>query len=203
MSYCCSQKMKISLVIPTYTINDNLKELAIRAVLSYRSQVDELIITEDGGMFVQELFDLSDIYLRGKHNIGFTSNTNRGWKLAKGDFVMIANSDTELYRGLLKDLCIPGRVTSPVIVTQEIPLLAGPFWCAPQGITKIYGYLNEDMRTYTSDSEYEHRVQNIFQKVPSVRIYHVMEQTILASGINKEQELAKDRLAYKKLLKPI
>lgn len=191
----------ISLVIPTYTMNDHLKELAIRAALTYRPQVDELIITEDSGMFSRDLFDLSDIYIRGKKNIGFTANVNRGWKLATGDFVMIVNSDTELYRGNLNDLCISGKVTSPIIINQEIPFLAGPFWCAPKEVTKQYGMLNEAMRTYASDSDYDNRVRSIFQKVDTVKIYHEMAQTVTAAGVEGGQEAERDNKIYHELIK--
>ena len=191
--------MKISLVIPCYTINKDLEELAIRAALSYREQVDELIITEDSGFYSPELMKLSDIYIWGKTNIGFTANVNRGWKNAHGDFVMIVNSDTMLLTGNLKDLCIPGKITSPIIGNQNIPFLAGPFWCAPSEVTKKYGYLMEEMKTYASDSEYDARVRDIFQKVSSVKIYHEQAQTVKAALIQEGEEQHRDREIYQKL----
>lgn len=191
--------MKISLVIPCYTINKELEELAIRAALSYRERVDELIITEDSGFYSPELMKLSDVYIWGKDNVGFTKNVNRGWKNAHGDYVMIVNSDTFLLKGDLNDLCIPGKVTSPQLGNQNIPFLAGPFWCAPKEVTLKYGYLMEEMKTYSSDSEYDARVRSIFQRVPSVRIYHEQAQTVKAAGIEGGKEQQRDREIYQKL----
>jgi hypothetical protein len=191
---------KISMVIPTYTLNSELEEIAYNATVFYRDQVDELIITEDGGMFSQKLMDMADIYTRYKTNGGFTKNVNRGWKQATGDYVMIVNSDTWLSKGKLVDLCIPGKVTSPVIRNQTIPFLAGPFWCAPKEVTKERGYLMEEMHTYSSDSEYDHRIRDIFQKVPEVEIMHYMAKTVTAAGVEGGVQQQKDREIYSQLV---
>ena len=191
---------KISMVIPTYTINSNLEDLAVRAALSYKDQVDELIICEDGGGFSKDLFELADVYLFFKNNKGFSVNVNRGWKNASGDFVMIASSDTQLRKGDLNDLCIPGKVTSPHIQNQSIERLAGPFFVIPKEITAERGMLMEEMRTYSSDSEYDHRVKDIFQKVPSVEIFHHQAQTVTAAGVEGGVEQQRDREIYQKLI---
>ena len=193
--------MKISLVIPTYTLNKELEELAIRCALSYRDQVDELIISEDGGFFSPELYKLSDLYILGKENVGFTKNVNRGWKNARGDYVMVVNSDTWLMKGKLLDLCVEDKITSPIIGNQYIDRLAGCFWCAPKEITKIRGYLLENMKTYSSDSEYDNRVADIFQKVESVKIYHEMMKTVKVAGIEGGEEQQRDREIYAQLIK--
>lgn len=193
--------MKISLCIPTYTINKELEELAIRCALSYKDQVDELIVSEDGGMISMDLFSLADRYMYNKENVGFTKNVNRVWRAAEGDFVMIVNSDTYLMKGDLKDLCIEGKISSPEIVNQFIERLAGPFWCAPAVITKERGYLMEELKTYSSDSEYDNRVADIFQKVPSVRIFHHQAQTVTAAGIEGGEEQERDRQIYAQLIR--
>lgn len=191
--------MRISLCIPSYTINKHLEELTIRCALSVRDQVDQLIISEDFGMFSPELYKLSDLYILGKYNVGFSKNVNRAWRNADGDFVIILNSDTELLKGNLSDLCIEGRVTSPLIANQEIPYLAGPCWCAPREVTKKYGYLNEEMRTYASDSDYDHRVRHIFKKVSSVKFYHEMMQSVKAAGVEGGEEQRRDNEIYQRL----
>lgn len=191
---------KLSVVIPTYTINKNLEKLALIAMESYRDHCDELIVIEDGGLYCPEFFHYADTYIFNKKNVGFTKNVNNGWRYATGDYVAIVNSDTYLMAGSLDDLCIPGKVTSPEIVNQGIPRLAGPFWVAPKAITAQYGYLMEQMKTYASDSEYDNRVAHIFQKVPSVRIYHEMSQTVTAAGIQGGEENDRDSAIYRDLI---
>ena len=162
---------KLSVVIPTYTLDKELEEMALAAVKSYRYGADELIVCEDGGHYSPELMSKCDTYIYNWKNKGFTKNVNRSWKFAHGDFVIIASSDTYLVKGSLRDLMVGGKVTSPIIVNQNIPRLAGPMFCTPKQITKRIGYLREEMRTYCSDSEYDERTKDIFKKVPSVEIW--------------------------------
>lgn len=192
--------MKISLVIPTYTLTKELERLSLWAAASYREQVDQLIITEDGGMYSPKLQEISDIYIYNKVNVGFSKNVNRGWKNADGDFVMIVNSDTQLMKGKLDDLCIPGMVTSPEIVNQYIDRLAGPFWCTPKELTDRFGYLREEMRTYSSDSEYDERMKDFFIKVPSVQVFHEQAKTVTEAGVEGGEEQERDRKIYADLI---
>jgi glycosyltransferase involved in cell wall biosynthesis len=164
-------------------------------------QADEIIVTEDGGMFSNNILQLADSYLFNKNNAGFTRNVNRGWKYASGDFVAIINSDTQLKSGNLRDLCIPGKVTSPEIVNQYIERLAGPFFVVPKEIAKERGYLLEELKTYSSDSEYDHRVKDIFVKVPSVQIYHEQAQTVKVAGVEGGVEQERDRKIYEQLIR--
>lgn len=191
----------LSLVIPTYTLKPHLEQQAYTCALSYRDQVDELIITEDGGKYSKRLRDIADTYIYNKNNAGFTKNVNRGWKFASGDFVAIVNSDTFLMEGKLSDLCIPGKVTSPLIVNQYIDRLAGPFWVAPKEVTQELGYLLEPMIIYCSDSEYDQRVKNVFEKVDTVKIFHEMAQTVTEAGVEGGVQQAKDRKIYEQLIK--
>lgn len=193
--------MKISIVIPTFTLNKDLAELAIRCALSYKEQCDEIIIEEDGGLLNLDLMQVADRYHYNKENVGFTKTVNRGWKSAEGDYVMIINSDTYLMKGNLKDLCIPGKVTSPLIANQYIDRLAGCFFVVPKEVTKERGYLLEELKTYSSDSEYDNRVADIFQKVETVKIFHHQSQTIKAAGIEEGAEQQRDREIYARLIK--
>ena len=190
---------KISMVIPCYTKTKELEEQALMAIASYKDQVDELIVIEDGQMFSSKLMEASDIYIYNKNNIGFTANVNRGWRMANGEYVCIVNSDTILREGDLNDLCTPGKVTSPLIVNQYIDRLAGPFWCSSREVTKKYGYLMEEMVMYSSDSEYDERVKDIFVKVPSVKIYHEMAQSVTAAGVEGGVTQERDRQIYTQL----
>lgn len=198
-----STRPKLSMVIPTYTLNKELEELTLRAIGSYRDQVDELIICEDGGMFSPHFLRLCDVYIYNQENVGFSKNVNRGWKYATGEYVAIVNSDTMLKKGgILDKLCIPGKVTSPKLLTQEweADRVAGPFFVVPDNIAKERGYLLEELRTYCSDSEYSNRVYDIFQSVPSIEIYHEVQATCRVADVNiGGKELERDRAMLKKL----
>lgn len=192
--------MKLSIVIPTYTLDHELEDMAIECVESYKEQADEIIVTEDGGVWSETLRNLSTTYIYNHENKGFTANVNRGWRFATGDFVAIVSSDTWLMKGNIKDLCIKGKVTSPEIVNQNIERLAGPFFVVPKEITAKRGYLLEQMHTYSSDSEYDHRVKDIFVRVSSVEIYHQQAQTVKKAGVEGGAQQQKDREIYQRLI---
>ena len=111
---------KITVMIPTYTLSKELEEMAIRCALSYREQADQLIICEDGGLFSPTLMELADTYIISTDNVGFTKNVNNGWRYSDGDFTAIVSSDTTLMKGDIHDLCVKGKVTSPIIHNQYI-----------------------------------------------------------------------------------
>jgi len=190
---------KISMVIPTYTLSRELEGFAIDAILSYRDQVDELIVSEDGGMFSYRIMDLVDKYIYNNTNVGFTKNVNNGWRLSTGEYTMIVNSDTSLEKGKLDDLCIEGKVTSPSISGQEIEYLAGPFFVVPRTVLFDRGYLLDSLHTYCSDSEFDNRVRDIFEPVDSVRVYHAVSQTVTPAGVNTERQHTIDEEQYKYL----
>ena len=190
---------KLTIVIPTYTLTKELETLALEAIRSYRAYVDELIVTEDGGRYSPEIMAKVDTYIYNWQNKGFTANVNRGWRQATGDFVAIVSSDTYLFEGNPRDLMIEGKVTSPEIINQNIDLMAGPFFVIPKEVTKERGYLLEEMRTYSSDSEYEARIRDIFQLVPEVKIFHHQAQSVKAAGVEGGDEMIRDREAYQKI----
>ncbi len=193
-------KIKLSLVFPAYTLNSKLEEMTLHAIATYKDQADEIIVVEDGGIFSKELQQASDIYCYYKDNRGFSVNVNRGWSLSNGDFTAIVSTDTQLLSGNLKDLCIPGKVCSPTVRNQHIDFLAGPFWVTPREVTEEKGMLLEELHTYSSDSDYDLRVRDIFQKVPSVEIFHHMAQTVKVAGVEGGEQQRKDQEKLQELI---
>ncbi len=190
----------IDLIIPTYTITPQLLETALACVESYRDQAN-VIVVEDGGDYSSILFKRAHTYIHCKDNVGFTKNVNRGLRFSDADYTMVAGSDTYLREGKLRDLCIPGKVTSPHIVNQSQETMHGSFFVIPREIKAKYGILNETMRTYYSDQDYSERIKDIFQKVDDVEIYHHIAQTVKAAGVEGGEEVRTDEAAYNNLKK--
>lgn len=185
--------MTLSVVIPTYTTTKELEDLAASCAGFYSDNPDvrELIICEDGGMFSPTLFQLSDVYLHNKTNSGFTKNVNNGIRIAKGDFIAIVNSDTQIAKskttGTLKDLCVPGKVTSPITVDGSFPgIMCGHYFVVPRAVFEARGILDERFHTMCSDADFEDRIKDIFEVVSSVQIYHEMNVTLNATNYLKE-----------------
>ena len=181
----------LSIVIPTYTISEELRRMTWECIRSYRKYADELIICEDGGRYDEVFKQVADSYIYNARNVGFTGNVNRGWRYAIGDYVAIVSSDTFLVSGDFRDLCVEDKVTSPDIDNQRIDGLAGCCFVAHKDCPK---YLIETMKTYYSDEEYKDRTKDCFVKVNNVVIHHHGAQTVKEAGV--EGNMDDDRRAY-------
>lgn len=191
---------KIAVVIPTYTLNEELEDIAIKCIQSLRGSCF-IVVSEDGGMKSEKLRDLAHIYLYSPENHGFTWNVNHGWKHAmEYDFVAIVNSDIEMVSGCLDDLCIEGAVTSPVCENQPVPGLFGAFFVIPKAVLIDRGMLLEELKMYYSDTEYSARVRDIFKRVDSVVVRHGQSKTLRAAGLEGGQTNEKDRVIYERLV---
>lgn len=183
----------VDIVIPTFTVNDWIKQLVVEAVASVDGQ-GRIIIVEDGGKYYPIFSEIADVYIRFKKNGGYTKNVNQGLKFSDADFTVIMSSDTVLKEGKIKDLCIKGKVTSPEILNQGIDGMAGCFFVVSKAAKKR-GLLVETMKTYYSDEEYAKRINDIFEKIGKVKIYHHQSQTTKAAGV--EGDYTEDKKQYK------
>jgi len=188
--------MKISAVIPTYTLNKDLEKVANITISEIRSKVDEIIIVEDGGMYSPWLQSNSDKYLYHSKNVGFTKNVNLGLQIAEGEYIAVVSSDISQIIGEIDDLCIPGRVTSPITKNQDVPLLAGHFFVIPRTVLDERGFLNDSMRIFCSDADYEERIKDIFEQVPTVKILHGINTTLKVADLMGGEQLKVDRAIY-------
>jgi glycosyltransferase involved in cell wall biosynthesis len=189
----------ISVVIPCYTLDENLETMAYNSAKSYRF-ADEIIIVEDGGLKSPALLDIANTYCFHDNNYGFVVNLNLGWAMARGDYVFLVSSDTYIESGDPQDLCIPGRVTSPYLVghgEQGKHGLNGAFFVVPRQIAQTRGMHDQAFRTYYSDDDYYERVKDIFQLVPSVKFRHAFGGSTTTLGSDwVQQEGARDKKVY-------
>jgi hypothetical protein len=189
------EKQMLSLVMPTFTISKKLEEMTLTAIASYKDQVDQLIVTEDGGFFSPRIFAEADVYLYHK-NYGYVKNTNSGWRLATEPYVAIVNSDTILRRGNLSDLCKRERICCPVTRGQNVDLLSGHFFVVPNNFTP---YFDQRFHTFCADAWLERQYADQIETVPSVEIYHEVNATLKEAEMVNGNQLEKDREVFRKL----
>jgi GT2 family glycosyltransferase len=100
---------KYSIILPSYTITKEHKEVLKRALASLQDAMSlntELILIDDGS-----IFDISDLYEQGPHkviihrrNSGIATSWNDGLKLARGEYIAIINDDITVEIGWLDKL---------------------------------------------------------------------------------------------------
>jgi len=193
-----------TLVIPAYTVSSVLETMACRCALSHRKQVDQIIITEDGGFYSEKLREVADIYIYNKQNAGFTKNLNKGWKLSISNFTILANSDTLLVEGNLDDLCkTPPMVCSPKIINsiKTNNGFTGSYFIVPEEIRQRFGLLDERLKTFQSDIQYYNKIKAHFIREKRVSVFHYKSQSIIQSGLDSKKELTRDSNIYNQLKK--
>jgi glycosyltransferase involved in cell wall biosynthesis len=154
--------MQLSVVIPAFSLNEELMKIALCCAKSFRDCVDEIVISEDADVYWKELHDISDNYLIHPR-LGYTKNVNMGWKVARGEYVMQVSADCELLRGNPRDLCVSDRVYSPRVIASESDppwgRLSGACWVAPRSVTDVVGMLDETTDwAHSPDVEYFQRL---------------------------------------------
>lgn len=191
-----------TLVILTYSLNNRLADMAYKCATSHREQVNQIIITEDGGGFSRKLKNVADIYIYGRENIGFTKNFNRGCKLSSSDFIIVSNSDVYLKSGNLRDLCTEGQVTCPQV--ENLPLrydgFTGSYVCIPKDIWGERGQLDERLRNFESDMDYYERVKDVFRYEPRVIIHHYKGRTLKSMKVDIRPEATLDAKKYRDII---
>lgn len=103
--------MKNYVVINHYIVNDEIRQLAIETINSFRNTADVIIVSVDdqSPMKVKEIEELSDIYIPLEANKGFAGSANAGfqWVLDNGPencYITYSNNDIEVYDGWFEGL---------------------------------------------------------------------------------------------------
>ena len=125
--------MKVSIVVLSWNTKDLLKK-CLKSIPFYA----EVIIVDNGSKdgtvhFLNSLKWPNLKIIKNKKNLGFAKGNNQGLEVAKGDFVMILNSDTIVQKGTLEKL---------VEFTKDTPLYAvSPLLVNPNGTIQEEYYM--------------------------------------------------------------
>lgn len=135
----------ISIIIPTYGRLDLINECILHINLNVCDK--EIIVIDDGYGI-----DVADIVLiKNKENKGFGASINEGIKIAKGDIIVICNSDV-----FIKSICLAElefALNYADIVGAKLLYLDGTIQHA--GITYLGNYLFYHYHWHEKDGEDE------------------------------------------------
>jgi hypothetical protein len=175
--------MRLAVIVPTYTLNTELATMATENAKVWKTQCDDLIISEDGGGFYKGLYEVADLYMLHR-NIGVAASMNLAWRVALvrgADYVAIADSDVTWSEGLLTDLCIPGKIGIPVNRQHPHIRIIAPMLVVPKEVAFERGIYNDyngkEKRMDGFDFEYYAAVKDLVTQVDSCIIDHVGSAT--------------------------
>jgi glycosyltransferase involved in cell wall biosynthesis len=155
---------KLSVVIPHWPFDEEVNAALRRCVASLVGDYEKIVVVNEG--------------------TGFGRNVNIGLRLASGDFLAVVNNDAYVLEGDPYDLCIPGTVTSPLVI-GEIPGMAPPiepggfhgcFWVAPRHVLDRVGLFDDRFEgAFWEDDDFLMRLREAgipTRQVSSVRVGH-------------------------------
>ena len=116
--------MKTYIVIPQYIITEEIKQLAINTIKSFRDNAEVTIISVDDAspMNCDFLKELSDVYIKNDKNGGFAKTCNVGfnWIFENEEedcYIVCANNDIEINKKVIPELAIPFDEFENVAIT--------------------------------------------------------------------------------------
>jgi GT2 family glycosyltransferase len=161
----------LSVVIPHWPVDEETDEALRRCVASFPAECERIVVVNEG--------------------TGYGRNVNVGLRLASGEYLAVVNNDCRLAEGDVYDLCVPGTVTSPLVVGErqgfgesiEPGGFHGSFWVVPRPVLDRLGLLDERYeQAYWEDSDLLARLRQAgveTRQVASVRVDHVGGLTTL------------------------
>lgn len=150
--------MKLSVVIPHWPIAPEL-ETYLSACCESLPPVDEIIIVVNDG-------------------IGFAAAVNRGLRIAHGDYIAVVSNDIVWKDGDINDLCIPGKVTSPLMNGERNRHnFWGTFFVLPREVYQKIGPLDERFTlAYYEDDDYIRRLQMEDIEIKCIESCHITSE---------------------------
>lgn len=81
---------------------------------------------------IDSLYGYDELVVVANDGLGFGPSVNRGMRLATGDHIIVANDDTWLVTGTLRDLVLNDSLTVPDINPEPKDFLPRAFYCIPR-----------------------------------------------------------------------
>lgn len=175
--------VRLSLIIPIYLLDASLVQITRDCLFSLKGQYDELVVVDDASPLSSSwVKEEADTLIHHRTNQGFTRSVNDGLAVASGQYVCVANNDTQLLSGSLTDLCGNGYCF-PRIEGKSKPFWDGAFFVVDRRLwqgddprfTNYFGDLDRFLKAKREGIP--------LQRVDTVVVRHLEEQTSRKAGI--------------------
>jgi len=177
--------MKLSVVVPhMYGLKDVdfMLKKCVKSLVGH----DELIIVANDGL-------------------GYGASVNLGMRLATGDHIIVANNDTWLTNGTLRDLALNNVITTPKVVPEPRDSLPRSFFCVPriiyEDIYEKYGdFFDERFEGgYWEDDDLHDRLwesEIAMGTIETVVVHHLNGGGLTMKQIGEQEYFDKNRDVY-------
>jgi hypothetical protein len=155
-------KPSLTAVVPHWPLDEEVDE-ALRACLaSLPPDCEKIVVVNQG--------------------TGFAVNVNIGLRVATGNYMAVVTNDSRVVAGDIYDLCVPGTVTSPLVLEKpgvEPGGFHGAFWVAPREVLDEVGLLDDRFEgAFFEDDDYLARLKQAGVPTRQVASVHVWSRPI-------------------------
>jgi len=151
-------KPRLTAVVPHWPLDEEIDDALRACVSSLPLDCEKIVVVNQG--------------------TGFAVNVNIGLRLATGDYMAVVTNDSCVVEGDVYALCVPGTVTSPLVLEKpgvERGGFHGAFWVAPREVLDRVGLLDERFDgAFFEDDDYLARLKQAgipTKQVPSVHVW--------------------------------
>jgi glycosyltransferase involved in cell wall biosynthesis len=152
----------LSVVVPHWPLDEEVDEALRTCLASLPPDCEKIVVVNQG--------------------TGFAVNVNIGLRLARGDYVAVVTNDSRVVQGDVYDLCVPGAVTSPLVLGKpgiEPGGFHGAFWVAPRDVLDRVGFLDERFEgAFFEDDDYLERLRQAGVPTRQIASVHVESRRI-------------------------
>jgi len=164
--------MKISFVLPVFSLTKQSAEMAERCIESLSSdrRPDEIVVVDDASWVQLSSSTDIDVLIKNGHNLGYVKTTNIGLRAATGDVIIVGNSDLVFSHGWFDSLVdlLPtydiaalrtsegGRIEGTEDRIEEDGRF-GPLFAIKRSAYEKLGGLDERFVHFCSDNDYRRR----------------------------------------------
>ncbi len=155
-------KPRLSVVVPHWPLDEEVNQALQACLSSLPDDCEKIVVVNEG--------------------TGFAMNVNIGLTLASGDYVAVVTNDTRVEQGDVYDLCVPGTVTSPLVLEKpgiDPGGFHGAFWVAPREVLDSVGLLDERFEgAFYEDDDYLERLRRADIPTRQIASVHVWSRRI-------------------------
>lgn len=154
---------------------------------------------------VNSLVGHDEIIILVNDGLGYGASCNLGMRMARGDFIILANNDCLLKIGNLRDLADKDFITVPVVDPAPRDNLPRPFFCVPREIYECIYEANGDFYDerfkvgYFEDDDLHRRMEQLGIKtklIDYVVVHHLNGGGNTMKQLGEQENYDKNKVIY-------
>lgn len=154
------------------------------------------------GICVNSLQGCDELIIMVNDGIGYAKAVNQGLAVATGDYLIVANNDTAMIEGTLRDMTFIDTVTVPRITPHPRDEMPRCFFCMPRWVYEATkGYDERFEGGYFEDDDFIRRLDLLEIPVATVNrvaVHHHDGGGLTMKHIGEQENFDRNKVVYER-----